>query len=873
MSFETNRLALTQEHFSVIEIDLPAFSSGQTCTLTTGTAFFTPRSCDETWDGTTYKTYYFATTNTPINFGRPKSASGMPSGIIDTGASAIYRVLKGISESVTELKPGEGLALKGSAKITLADFVGDPGPVTETTTGTFFGKLSARNILTNKVARVKHFHVNSDNIYETDDALTRYYIIDTLKNNGNGSWTLNLKDELSKLDKDKHQFPIPTGGSIRTAISNSVTTIPVDLTTDWEQIARPYTVKVGDELMKVSAVADNQGTATTLTVAARGSSITYTNLLSSTPADTHDAGDDVQICYTADNENIARVLQDVMYSAGIIVADYGTDEGTITLIVSDMVEVEAGHTAGGTVSNVYKSITATGSTDLTAEDYSIGAAWEDLGAKKASIAAWKAEIAEWHATDKVNTIWHEPTSANDVVKQITNDFLLDVWFDNEDREVKLSAISVWKVTGPVIEQGKGINRNSFKIKPKDDMRYSRAFIYWNKLNKVKNNDIENFRNLSITIDSTFESEGLYGEPKAKEFKNSSLLDAAAANLLTQRYVARFGFTPMEYTWNTEERFLNFKTGDIATLITSENQDFDGTTKEERAQILSVQPVYSPANGRSYKVKALTYEPAFASGAEQTKSSDSNNQSVYAIFGAPSGATNVTLIIDGAVFSSNDTGIPALIAGGFASGSVITIILINGAELEAAGGIGGYGGNSTVDIDEDSNTFMTNAAGGAGGSGGVVYDAQGVDTKIYLAGAAPGSRTGDGTLKAPGGGGGGEDGQGTGTDTAIGGESGGGGAGNSIGQAGGKGIGSNPFAPPNPTDGVAGSPGSPAGTGGAAGGAGSGAGGAWGAAGSAGDGAGGAAGKGIVAGGATVTVYYDGDSALIINGGGDSFTIG
>ena len=819
-AFSTNRLALTQEHFSVLEIDLPAFSSGQTCTLSTGTAFFTPISCDETWDGTTYETYYFSTAALPRGYGRPPSASGMPAGIIDTGKSKIHRVISGISETVTELKPGQGLALQGSAKVTLTDFSGDPGPVTESTTGTYFGKLAARNVLTNKQARIKHYHVNSTGIYEANDALTRYYIIDTLGNNGKGSWNLSLKDELSKLDKDKNQFPAPTGGTIRTAVNDSTTTIPVNSGPDWLQglPGTAYTVKVGDELMKVTALIDSGDAVNgpfSLTVATRGAAITFTNQLSITSADTHEVGDDVQICYTSDNQDINLFLEAVLESSGIESARIPDSD-------------------------------------------------------------WAAEVAEWHAGDKINTIWHEPQAANDVVKQVTNDFLLDIWFDNEDREVKLSAITVWTAPGPLIEYGKGINFNSFKVKPRDRMRYTRAFIYWNKPNKVSNDDIENYKNLSLNVNTTLEGEALYGEPKAKEFPNSHIIGSGAADLLTQRYVARFGFTPNEYAWETEERFLNFKTGDVATLITGENQNFDGTAKEERAQILSVQPVYSPKNGRSYKVKALTFEAALSDGAEVTISTAISNESIHLLFGAPSQVIDVTLIIDGALVTS---AVPAAAltanspSTSFAAGSTITIILINGAEMQGMGGNGGAGGNSEVDFSgEPPEAFLNNYAGVAGIDGGVVYDAQGIDTLIYLAGSAPGSRTADGILKAPGGGGGGENGNGTSETVLIGGDGGGGGAGSAFGTGGSRGVAYDPLLTASLTNGTAGSNGDAAGNGGSAA-TGAGAGGDWGAAGAAGDGAAGAAGKGIVSGGATVTVYYDGTSSLIVNGGGDSFTIG
>jgi len=798
MAFADNKTALLQEHFTVVEIDLPAFSSGQTCTLPIegGIGFFTPLTCDETWDTTTFKTYRFATTNLPRTYGRPPTSSGLPGDIIELDGAAVYPIIIDVNEEVTELQPGEGLAIQGSASITFTDIDADPGPVTETTEGTFFGKLAARNILNNKDARIIQYHVNDDGIYAEDDGLTRFYIVDTLKNDGRGTWTITFKEELSKLDKDKNQFPIPTNGTIRTAVDASVVIIPVDSTTDWATDSQgliPYTVKVGDELFKVASVTDNQGPGAALNVGTRGADIVFTNTLSETVADTHAVGDAVQICYTSDDQDIDLFLTDVLESSGIPSA----------FIPS---------------------------------------------------ADWAAEIAEWHPTDKINTIWHEPVESNEVTKQVTIGFLLDIWYDNEDQEVKLSAISVWQVSGPTIEEGKQITYNTFRISPRELIRFSRAFVYFDKPNKVDNDDIKNYRGLSLNIVSSLEDPGLFGEPKTKEFDNSHVIGLNAAVLLTQRTTARFGNTPEEYTFETEEKFLNYKTGDIVDVITNEKQNFAGLSSNVRAQILSVKPVYTEF-GRKYITKALTFESAFADGTEFTISADTSDLNIHTFVGAPSQDVNVTIIIDGADISQTDAGVlgitnGGIFAGNFSSGSKIILIYKDNSESQAKGGIGGAGGQSIIFA-----STLFNFPGLAGRPGGICYNAQGIDTDIYLGGTAPGSHTALGTIRAPGGGGGGEDGQGFLPSDEIGGDGGGGGAGSLIGAGGGGGAG-------DTTNGTPGTSGDTAGNGGTAGGAGAGDGGDWGVAGVAGDAAGGAAGKGIVKLGAVVNIFTNGNLSTV-----------
>jgi len=828
MSFATNALALNQEHFTVVELSLPSFLSTDTCTLAdyegdffnfitsnnevfytsenrefkvlNDDGYYTPLTCDQAYVGTRKQSYYFGTENVPVQYGRPPTSSP-PVGTYDI-QEPIHPVIISVSETVTELQPGKGLSIQGSATIVFRDFVGDPGPVTTSPFGTYFGKLNARNILTNKVIEIRQNHVQGDNIYTLGDEQIRFYYIESFKQNANGTWTMNCKDLMALLDFDKTQFPKPTGGSLRTAINNTTTTIPVDALTDWSQTSTPYVIRVGDELMKVLSVANNQTATAALTVATRNGQITFdspTILLSRTEFDEHDLGDAVQICYTSHDQDIDEFLEAVFLDAGF------------------------------------------SSSNLPTSD-------------------WATEIDEWHPNDKINMIWHEPTASRDVVNQVCTNFLLDMWYDPVATDVKLSAISVWQESGALVEEGKQINQNTFRIVPQDKMRFSRAFISYNKPYKVRNDDIENYRAISVNINAAPESNGQYEEPKTKEFKSSPIIGSNAAALLTQRTTARFGYTPEMYTWETEEKFLNYSTGDIVDITTSARQGFDGRPSTVRGQILSVQPVYDI--GRKYRTKALTYEAAFTTGATFTINENSNNINLHTFVGAPSSVVNVTIVVDGATITSNNALSPAVIAGGFAPGSVITLIFINNAQFQSAGGIGGAGGFCAI---EYAPASVINAPGGAGGSGGTVYAAQGIETNIYLGGTID-TYTALGTLYAPGGGGGGEDGQGTAPSTAIGGDGGGGGAGNIFGAGGtgGTAVNGTSNTPGNP-----GSAGTITGTGGASGGSGAGAGGAWGQPGADGDGSGGAAGRGITKSGAVVNVYTSGNSGRFINGIGDT----
>jgi hypothetical protein len=278
-----------------------------------------------------------------------------------------------------------------------------------------------------------------------------------------------------------------------------------------------------------------------------------------------------------------------------------------------------------------------------------------------------------------------------------------------------------------------------------------------------------------------------------------------------------------------------------------DQSFDGSpSPNARAQIVSIKPQYKNT-GREYLVKAASYEAVALDGTEFViVGTVGNGLNLFVHAGNPPELVTLTFVFDAATIRSGSINTASIIAGNFAAGSKIIIILANTTDAQSKGGNGGgisLGPSNGLD-------------------GGTVYDAQGIDTDIYLGGATPSTAfpVASGFLRAPGGGGG----------------SGGlfGFINNTGGGGGGAGF--------DPGDGgisfpvSVGSPGNTTGNGGSGGAlegfGGGGDGGDWGIAGidgqDLGSGTGGAAGKGVVSGGATVTMFGD-TPVNFINGSGDA----
>lgn len=447
-------------------------------------------------------------------------------------------------------------------------------------------------------------------------------------------------------------------------------------------------VRVGDELMKVISISGNLTPSATLNVSTRGSSI-QTPLgvrVSVTRADEHEADDEVFICELVSDSRIDDLLVEILTSVG-------------------------------------------------------------LPLDRIPVSEWASEIDLWHPTTRINTLYIESKEANDVIGRILRDYLMDIWFDPVARSVRLSAISVWRETDITLNDGVEIESYSLNFSTMPEEQYTRTSILYDKRNLAESDDAVNYKKLSRNVNSSAESD--YGV-KLNRLEPSILLDKDSADLLVQRQTARTSTPPVSYSWVTREQFLDFNTGDVANINSPELIGLDGLPQIQRAQIISIKPVYNQKQGRLYNVKALSYEPPVTdpdAPLEIVITGRNYNLNLHILAGAPPTPVEVTYIFDAATVGSGSVSFdqPAIRAGNFANGSKLTLIWINGSKWSSKGGGGGLGGES---ISEPPSQFVSPPSGGS--KGGLVYWSEGVDTDIWLEGTI-GSYTADGQMRAPGGG--------------------------------------------------------------------------------------------------------------------------
>jgi hypothetical protein len=342
---------------------------------------------------------------------------------------------------------------------------------------------------------------------------------------------------------------------------------------------------------------------------------------------------------------------------------------------------------------------------------------------------WNDDITQWDGDALLWGIMSEPEDASDLIDDLLEVFLVDMWLDQATQKAFISTNSNWKQ--PEVSFIEGTDVQNYKVTTRDNTRFSRAYILAGKAYQADNDDNTNYSRLISSTDVESETSDFYGSVKLKEFDPVQWISGDSATRLTSRYIQRYSDTPREVTFDIEERKIQGITiGSVIEVVSIDKQSPSGATltSNDRVQILKLQPNLNGV-GRKYTATALAYTPLFATDPNEeqfvtlTGSIRSINLATYV--GAPTNIPlNYTFIFDGCEVGSaeeSSTWLASVRAGAWHPDSRIRIICTNNTVWSAKGGeIDGYD-FAQFDYIDGSNC----------------YESNGIETEIYLNYTIPG----------------------------------------------------------------------------------------------------------------------------------------
>lgn len=510
MSYLEEAAKAGRKPVSIVEFDLDYCSNTygvSPCTASGAAAdscYNTYTTCQDTANySQTTKTYRFMTADANIPIGEN-----------------IIPCVKSVSYAPTRIRFGKGLGYRSSCTVTLQDFKHhdrgiDPYVDSRTydvTQGTFFGKLSARNIYYNgRTFRIRTGYMN--NGYDTANFETREYIIEKIEGpDANGVIRITGKDILKKIENDRVKVPAVSEGELSANLSDSATSFsvtPTGIGSDYP--SSNGILKIGDEIMTYST-----RTGDTFSGVGRGQ---YRS-----SAATHSSGDVVQLCKQYVNENVVDIIYDILVNYA------GIDTGYIPYNdnPSDPDEWDDAKAFWLAAKNFSTLIPVpTGAQTLIEElsEQGLLVIWWDESQQKIKLKA----IA--------------PPAYSEEIREITDETVIAM--------------------------------DTSKISAKDEDRYTQIWAYYQPIAWTEVSDEEDFKRVYVTADLAKEGVNEYGDSRNKVVFSRWFSTEIEAKEFTNRYLNGTKYTPSDIYFKTDAKDSDLNIGDYINVTTRIRQDVTG----------------------------------------------------------------------------------------------------------------------------------------------------------------------------------------------------------------------------------------------------------------------------------------------------------
>ncbi len=537
MTYATEKVKAGRQPLTIVELILDSCSAtyGSTPCTATGSSgeecYNTFYTCQDTDNfTTTTKTYRFSDRVMP-------GINAMP---------CINRV----TTAPTKITPGKGLGYRASVTIELSDFPHHDRGIDDyvanrsydTSVGTFFGKLYARNqYYQGRTLKIKTGYVAST-FDETNDFITKEYVIEKIeRNSANGKVKIIGKDPLKLVDNERSQCPEASSGALRVAITTSDTSL---ILTEGEGSGYGSSgfVRINDEIIEFGSRSTD-----TLTSLTRGQ---Y-----GTTADAHSIDDTVQLCKEFDGVNVTDIVIDLLTNyAGVSSGYIDTDD------------------------------------------------WDD-------------EEDVWLSFVNLTTIISEPTGVADLLVELTEENLFDLWWDEKAQTIRLKSIFPASIndTETSYDDTSHLIRSSVNVLENSKDRISQAWIYYAPRDYSQSfSEPDNFARLKIQADAIGESADAYNEKRVQKIYSrwfdsnaTGIVGHAASRTLRERKKNQ-----IEFKFNMDAKDSTLWTGDHFLINTKFNQDATGAGYAQRARVLSVAETN---NGSifSYHAQAVSFSGRYA----------------------------------------------------------------------------------------------------------------------------------------------------------------------------------------------------------------------------------------------------------------------
>ena len=473
--------------------------------------------------------------------------------------------------------------------------------------GMFWSKWIRRNpYYTNWFIRIREGYIEDD----PASMVTRTYIIEDITDpSADGTVTIKAQDIFGLADNDKAQCP---------AASNGLLGVDLTATGYWLNMrvaAAEWTRRGGTDIYYyVGSV-----------IPAEPDSITLNGVVSTQVAwgpgynewswtDQDGLGHNtvyVKLTYDPDSKAagwVMGLIPDTFALTDWVAGEYPALGGTIR--IGDECLTFTAAAEGATLCTMSGVVRGTDGT--TAEDHSIGdraqlcyrvtatPCWQvaqtllqtyaGVLATYIDAVAWALEYNTYLPSMTASALITEPTGVNQLLGELCQQYLFDIWWDERDQEIKFKALRS-STTAPYTLNDRQHIMKGWSTKVDMSQRVSEVWVFYKQKDPTKKlDDTKNYSAVHIIDDPSLELATKYSAPAIKQIFSRWLESDAQCIQLVFRYLARFQDGAKYLKIRVDAKDRSIWTGAIVETSLYSMVDAVGLPEAKRWQVISAEEV-------------------------------------------------------------------------------------------------------------------------------------------------------------------------------------------------------------------------------------------------------------------------------------------
>lgn len=195
----------------------------------------------------------------------------------------------------------------------------------------------------------------------------------------------------------------------------------------------------------------------------------------------------------------------------------------------------------------------------------------------------------WLDSVKVSAQITEPTGVRDLLSELAQQCLFDLWWDELDQVIRLKALGP-PATPIIVNDDTVIVEGSASVKSDPNERVSQIWLHYDQKDPTQGlTEDGNFLRLYIAADLNSESPDEYGSSRVRKIRSRWFKqDDASALAITGRLINRSKNPPTRFRFDADAKDA-IKVGDELTITTRLHQDFEGGEQSIDCRVISVDP--------------------------------------------------------------------------------------------------------------------------------------------------------------------------------------------------------------------------------------------------------------------------------------------